>query len=368
MLRQSESRGRKRLTAFLPHSPAFDSTFPLLERLHLRGKVEVVAVVGPRLCKVEPRAIDACQNAGLPFLKAGILRLEVLSLVDILRSDAILTHSDPIAYSAGKIRPRDAYTVRSRTPVIFVQHGMVQAGLHYPAGTPQWRFYAEQMLVWKPLPQDARSFIRTPLENRVYVTGLLKCNRLGPAPLAAQLRASFAHYRQRVLICHNYGFERMLYSQEAQNRMFDIWFEAMQQRGDTLFILRSHRGRKHRAFESRMNALRRGCPNVVLSDRHSGLMRMATIHDVMSIVDRVVSHPSTVVLDAVYDEKSVAVFDSKEDELSDLHQVGDLDSFLEFLDGPHDTSRSRSLRDIYGEVDRNLDVAAEQVERYLDAL
>lgn len=95
---------------------------------------------------------------------------------------------------------------------------------------------------------------------------------------------------------------------------------------------------------------------------------MATIHDVMSIVDRVVSHPSTVVLDAVYDEKSVAVFDSKEDELSDLHQVGDLDSLLEFLDGPHDTSRSRSLKDIYGEVERNLDVAAEQVERYLDAL
>lgn len=33
---------KKRLFCAIPHAPAFDSCFPLLERLHERGKVETV--------------------------------------------------------------------------------------------------------------------------------------------------------------------------------------------------------------------------------------------------------------------------------------------------------------------------------------
>ena len=46
---------KKRLFCAIPHAPAFDSCFPLLERLHERGCVEPVIFVGPRIRKTDPR-------------------------------------------------------------------------------------------------------------------------------------------------------------------------------------------------------------------------------------------------------------------------------------------------------------------------
>ena len=46
---------KKRIFCAIPHNPAFDSCFPLLERLQQRGRVEPDVLLGPRLRKVEPR-------------------------------------------------------------------------------------------------------------------------------------------------------------------------------------------------------------------------------------------------------------------------------------------------------------------------
>jgi hypothetical protein len=88
---------KKRLLCAIPHSPAFDSCFPLLERLQARGRVEPFVLLGPRLRQVEPRAEAAVRRAGVPYGAASLLRLELLAAWDILRSDAVLTHSDPLA-------------------------------------------------------------------------------------------------------------------------------------------------------------------------------------------------------------------------------------------------------------------------------
>ena len=117
---------KKQIFCAIPHSPAFDSCFPLLERLHQRGSVEPYVFLGPCLKKIEPRAEIALRNAGLQYKAVSLLRLEVLSAIDVFRADAILTHSDPQAYG-GKFRPRDAVTLGLKKPTIFVQHGMVQA-------------------------------------------------------------------------------------------------------------------------------------------------------------------------------------------------------------------------------------------------
>ncbi len=356
----------KVVTAFLPHSPAFDSCFPLLERLHQRGRVAVRAIVGPRLRQVEPRTIAACESARMPFVQSSLFRLEVSSLYDILRSGAVLTHSDPIAYSTGKFRLRDIYTIRSRTPVFFVQHGMVQSGLHLAGFKPRWTFYADRMLVWKPLPANASDFIEGPIADRMRVIGLIKTNRLGPSSLVKEMTDLFSSYRQRVLICHNYGFENLLYSRQAQERAFATWANVFRSRPDTLFIMRPHRGRKHAAFNAMTDQTRERCPNVLLSERHSGLMRMTTINDLLTVVDRVMTHPSTVVLDAIYEGKPVGVFDSTQTELDDLHQVESQEQIEAFLDDSRGLERTESLRKLYGNIDENLDRAAKEVEDYFD--
>ncbi len=259
----------KRLLCVIPHSPAFDSCFPLMERLQARGRVRPQIILGPRLRQVEPRAEAAIRAAGVPFVRASVPRMELGAILDILRSDAVLTHTDPRAYG-GKLRPRDAMMRALRTPVIFVQHGMVQMGLHYAGSKPAWEFHAGLMLVWAPLPDPRAAFFDPPIADRLVVTGLIKANRLGPSPHRAALDAALGTWRQRLLICHNYGHESPLYPESAQRAAFAAWAELADARPDTLIILRGHRGRRHPDNAARERALIAGRRNVILSERHAG--------------------------------------------------------------------------------------------------
>jgi len=357
---------KKRLFCAIPHSPAFDSCFPLLERLQARGRIEPKILLGPRLRQVEPRAEAAIRASGVPYVAASLMRLEVLAAFDILRADAVLTHSDPLAYG-GKFRPRDSVTLRSRKPTVFVQHGMVQAGLHHAWTKPRWQFHAGLMLIWAPLPDPHASFLAPDVAERLRVTGLIKTNRLGPSPGHAALARELADWRQRLLICHNYGFESALYPVEAQRRAFAEWARIAEARPDTLFILRSHRGKRHPENEALVEALLRGRRNILLSERHAGLMRMATINDIMAVVDRVITHPSTVVLDAIYDDKPVGVFDAHQPELASLPRTETAEEIAAFLDDPRPEQGAAALRQRYGEISQNLDVAAAAVEEWIDA-
>ena len=355
---------KKQIFCAIPHSPAFDSCFPLLERLHQRGSVEPYVLLGPRLKKVEPRAEIALRNAGLRYKAVSLLRLEVLSAIDIFRADAVLTHSDPRAYG-GKFRPRDAVTLGLKKPTIFVQHGMVQAGLHYGGSKPVWDFHADLMLTWTPLSDPHAAFFGTEVASRIRVTGLIKTNRLARSAAFADLKRELSHWHQRVLICHNFGFESPLYPISAQRRAFAEWASIADARPDTLFIVRSHRGKRHPENTALVENLVQGRPNILLSERHVGLMSMATINDVMTVVDRVITHPSTVVLDAIYDEKPVGVFNAIQPELSCLPRTESAAEIGAFLDDPHGVQHAEQIRALYGEISENLDIAAHEVESHL---
>ncbi|MEJ6747072.1 MAG: hypothetical protein QNK98_10065 [Yoonia sp.] len=355
---------KKQIVCAIPHSPAFDSCFPLLERLHQRGRVEPYVLLGPRLKKVEPRAEVALRNAGLQYKAVSLLRLEVFSAIDILLADAVLTHSDPRAYG-GKFRPRDSVTLGLKKPTVFVQHGMVQAGLHYGGSKPVWDFHADLMLTWTPLPDPHAAFFGTDVADRIRVTGLIKTNRLDRSAVFADLDSELSHWRQRLLICHNFGFESPLYPISAQRRAFEEWAKIADARPDTLFIVRSHRGKSHPENTALVEELVQGRPNILLSERHAGLMRMATINDVMAVVDRVITHPSTVILDAIYDEKPVGVFNSTQPELSCLPRTETAAQIGAFLDDPDGAQHAAPIRALYGEVSDNLDIAAHEVESHL---
>lgn len=355
---------KPRLFCAIPHSPAFDSCFPLLERLQQRGRITPFILLGPRLRKVEPRAEEAVRAAGVRYIAASLLRLEVLAAIDILRSDAVLTHSDPLAYG-GKFRPRDSIVVRSHKPTIFVQHGMVQAGLHYRGAKPAWNFHAGLVLTWTPLPDPHAAFFGESISERLSVTGLIKTNRLAPHLSLRELGRELGDWDQRLLICHNFGFESPLYPMDAQRRAFSEWAKLADARPNTLFIIRSHRGKRHPENIALVEELIGGRPNISLSERHSGLMRMATINDVLAVVDKVITHPSTVVLDAIYDEKPVGVFNATQQELSCLPRTETAEEIGAFLDDGDALSNAKPIRALYGEISDNLTVAAKKVEDHL---
>lgn len=352
------------LLCVIPHAPAFDSCFPLIRRLQDRGLIATRTLLGKRLCRIEPRVHAAVAESGVPHILASVPRLELFSAIDILAASALLTHSDPVAYG-GKFRPRDWFTVTGRKPVIFVQHGMVQSGLHLAGDKPAWDFYAGLMLLWRPLPDPDAAFFTRPVADRLTVTGMIKHDLRAPSPRHAETAASLAAYRQRVLICHNFGFEQSRYPQEAARQAFAVWSEVAGARPDTAFLIRSHRGKKHPDFEADIAALCALRPNVYRSERHHGLMQMATIRDMLCLVERVITHPSSVVLDAAYNGTPVAVFGGTLPELDRLPRADTPTEIGRFLDDADADAGAQQVKNLYGDIDRNLDRAAEAVEGFM---
>ena len=85
----------------------------------------------------------------------------------------------------------------------------------------------------------------------------------------------------------------------------------------------------------------------------------------LALVDKVITHPSTVVLDAVYNDKPVGIFNSSQQELSCLPRTETANEICAFLDDPSALRHAAPIRARYGEISNNLDIAAHEVESYI---
>ena len=292
--------------------------------------------------------------------------MELFSWLQIARTDCILTHSDPIAYG-GKFRPRDYFIKIFKKNVIFIQHGMVQQGLHTQGVLRDvWDYYSQTLLIWADLPNTASEFLAPGVADRLHVTGITKTNLLDAWPNHDKLAAELSNYSRRVLICYNFGFESERYSDQMFENALKVWKAAAQSRPDIALILRSHRGKRHSDIEQKIAKVCKECPNIIRSERHYGIMAMATINDVMALVDCVISHPSTTILDAVYEGKPVAVMNSFQRIFECLPNVDTLDNFIEFIEDDSPQTGHVTLRKTYGNLSDNLDKAAIIVEQQMN--
>ena len=357
---------RKNILLIVPHMPAFDSCMPLMIRLHQRGKVDVKIIINHRLIKIDARLEHALKASGVPYEVKSLLWIELFSWLQIARSDFMLTHSDPVAYG-GKFRPRDHFMKILKKNVVFIQHGMVQQGLQTKGVLRDvWDFYSQTLLIWADLPNAAASFLAPDVADRMHVTGITKTNLLSSWPNQDRLAAELSKFSRRVLICHNFGFEKERYTDQMFEKALRVWKAAAQSRPDIAFILRSHRGKRRRNVEQKIAKMCKDCPNIIRSERHYGIMAMATINDVMALVDCVISHPSTTILDAVYEGKPVAVMNSFQRIFECLPNVDNLDNFTRFVEDCRSHAPNTALRGIYGNVSDNLDKAASIVEQQMN--
>ncbi|MFV2051413.1 hypothetical protein [Aliiroseovarius sp. YM-037] len=363
----------KKLISFIPHPPSFEICTGLLFRLHQRGNVAVEAIVGKRLIKTDPRILPLFERSGMPFKVASPIGLELLSLPRMLRADAVLAHTDPVAYYK-RIRPRDTVIPKMKVPLIFMQHGMNQLSLNYTRDNIIKNYYAQKFLLWDDLPSNMKEITHEDIRPRSSVVGFQKKNLLPAFPGAAEMTEICAAYRQIVLICHNYGSER-LHDGAKYTHARDYMGKMVAANPDRLFILRSHRSRNLDGHKDLDTDLAETFDNVLLSDRHSGPLKWAGVHDVMDHADMVISHPSTVVLDAVYRKLPLAIIDTEmhrigenADKIAHLPVISDADSAQAFLDG--ETWRDEMFQPIldrYGpDLDTNIDRAAVAVEEFLN--
>ena len=167
------------------------------------------------------------------------------------------------------------------------------------------------------------------------------------------------------MICHNYGFEPLSFGTQEMQRSFAMIRATVLKRPDTLFILRTHCGRREDSVDVETKKAFGDLPNVMSSQRHAGLWKFLSIYDILPTVERVVSHPSTVILDAIYSDRPVAVLDNLWPDLNTLHRIDAPGSLEAFLDMADPMAMARPLLRIFGHVDTNLDRAASHAEPLL---
>ncbi|WP_347312323.1 hypothetical protein [Defluviimonas sp. SAOS-178_SWC] len=352
---------KPRLLAYLNGMPDFESTYPVLARLHLRGKVEVRALVYSKLLRKERRLSGVFEKEGFAPEPASKLRMKLLFQRDIRDADAVLTIADPL-WDTTTRKQRGTYMRRIGQQSVFLQHGAYQVGVNARKIDEPMEYYSQQLLFWEPLG-DNRALFTPETAGRVEVVGFSKKNILPGARWGQEVSDWVARYPKRLLVCQSFRWGEGRYTKDHIGHFYDLMDKALTRHPDLGIIIRSHRGKVRKNHRSHDRDLARKHPNVMFSHYYSGPLAKATIHDAIDLAHAMVSPTSTTVLDCIYSGKPAAVFAENLPLFAELPQIGDLPGLEAFIDGigrpdpVYDEVRAR-----FGDLDGNLDRAAEAIE------
>lgn len=352
------------LLAYLHGMPDVEGTYPVLARLHRRGNVNVQAFIYWKLLRREKRLSSAFQEGGLTPVPASKLRMRRFNKRDIGMADAVLAIDDPnwVAPSHKRCgtRVRD-----SRQQSIFLQHGVYQLGVNSPFTTDPISYYSQRLLFWEPLGENVKLF-EPSTANRIQVVGFTKKDVFPKNVWKPEVSDWVARYPKRLLVCQSFRWGKGRYSTDHISHFYNLMDALLTKFPDMGTIIRSHRGRVRKNHGDYDKALAKKHPNVMFSNHHFGPLAKASIYDVIDICDAMVSPTSTTVLDCIYSGKPAAVFAEELDIFADLQQISNEETLEKFVRsiGEKDPVFDR-IRIRFGELDDNLDRAAEAIEDHL---
>ncbi|TCO71628.1 hypothetical protein [Rhodovulum euryhalinum] len=353
------------LLAYLNGMPDVESTYPVLARLHARGRVRVRALVYSKVLRKEPRLAEAFAKNGFTPEPASKLRMKFFFQQDIIEADAILTIADA-SWDTTSRRRRSNFIRSMKKRSYFIQHGAYQLGINgsRPNNIPM-EFYSQHLLFWEPIGKNHIG-VSDRFSDRVSVVGFTKQNILPPRSWGAEVTDWVARHPRRLLVCQSFRWGNGRYSADHIDHFYALMDAALTRHPDLGIVIRSHRGKVRRNHRAHDRALRARHPNVLFSHYYSGPLAKATIHDALDLCHAMVSPTSTTVLDCVYRGKPAAVFAENLDIFPDLPQIDGieaLEAFLSQIDNPG--PEQAALRDRFGAFDDNLDRAAAAIERTL---
>ncbi|MFV2034200.1 MAG: hypothetical protein ACC631_03650, partial [Halocynthiibacter sp.] len=234
---------KKRLLCYVTHSPLFESCFPVLERLHRRGRIEVDLVLARRLLKTDPGLRDVFASTGLRPRLQSRARIELLSFSEMKRADAVLVHTDPYGNRKNS-RLRDRFLPASRTPAIFVQHGLTQGGVNWEWQTLGHHWYADLLLWWESFDPEKSGFIKDDIRARVRRVGFIKKSFIAPRGFAPPLAGFLSQFRTRLLVCTCFPGQEFRFSDQNLKAAYEMFARFCRQNPDVLLLLRPHRGKQ----------------------------------------------------------------------------------------------------------------------------
>jgi hypothetical protein len=357
--------GKPVLLAYLNGMPDIESTYPVLARLHARGRVQVRALVYSKVLRKEPRLPAAFLAHGLVPEPTSKLAMKFFFHKEIRTADGVLTIAD--ANWDTTSRQRRSNLIRSLGKrSFFLQHGAYQLGINgaRPNGTPM-NFYSQHLLFWEPLgPHHAG--ISDSFADRVSVVGFTKQNILPARSWGPEVERWVARHPRRLLVCQSFRWGNGRFSSENIDHFYKLMHDTLTRHPDLGIIIRSHRGKVRRNHRAHDRALRKRHPNVLFSHYYDGPLAKATIHDALDLCHAMVSPTSTTVLDCAYQGKPAAVFAEGNPIFAELPQIDGVEALEAFIDqidtpGPEQVA----LRARFGEFDSNLDRASDVIETAL---
>jgi hypothetical protein len=303
-----------------------DVLLPVLLALKARGELRLRLIVSEYLIADSPRIAAALAEHGLAFDTYPREELRAGSQPSLDGASGVMSGADTTA-RAHKAGHTLATRARELGMASFtLQHGMENIGLTYKDHLhgEDIRFGSDTIFIWGS-PEGVAPW--APRETRVKVAPV-GSPKTPPAPAAAP-ELSLGHWSRIVGVFENLHWHR--FSELYLERCLEDLAEAARGRPDTLFLIKPHHAGR---WLSRRPERLRPSPNILIVDPTDSAWEPHTAPALMTLVDLVLTTPSTVALDAARTGRPVAVLGYDLDlplyePLPIIRRGGDLEDFLD---------------------------------------
>jgi len=335
--------------------------YPLLARLHQRSRVEVRVLAKPSHVRRNSRFALTFEQLGLVPKSAGFLRMRFFYKFDIGGCDAFLTMADPLHDESSRGR-RSEYLAKIGKPTVFMQHGALQVNVNYPNSGQRLDYHSILVLLWQKGLFEEKVLSDSVL-HRSRQVGFTKTRVQSPLPLAREVQEWRQCHSHSLLICHSFRWGGGRHGANELARFHESLDVLLSSRRELGVLLRPHRGRGRGEPANLATILEQRHPNLIVSREREGPLKGASIHDCIELCDGVVAPASTVVLDAAYAGKPVALFEDPHRFFPELPTLQSVDELSAFASDPMaHLAAAEAVRRRYGDVHDNIEAAAEAVE------
>ena len=314
------------LLALIDIHQDLDVLLPVLAALKVRREVALRLVVSDYLLADSPRIAAALAGRGLDFTAHPREAIRDGSEPSLAGVRGVLSGADTNtrAHKAGHTL---AARARAQGLASFtLQHGMENIGLTYKDHLhgQDIRFASDTVFTWGA-PEGLASWVPQETRAKVVPVGSPKA---APAPAAAA-RLPLGHWADIVGVFENLHWHR--FSDIYLERCLEDLAAAAAARPETLFLVKPHHAGR---WLSRRPERLKAQPNLLVIDPTDSAWEPHTAPALMARVDRVLTTPSTVALDAARTGRPVAVLGYDLElplyqPLPIVRRLEDIDAFLE---------------------------------------
>jgi len=344
-----------RLLFFFNGMPEYEALFPIARRLKQRGLVEPICFSPSEVLRREPRLKPIVAASRLDFTIRPSRWLKLFPKQWLKRGDAAISMVDP-TMDGSSTRPRSLAMLELGIPTIFVQHGVMQGKLNLSSDKRNIHYQSQLLLLFEDL--IIPDILSPETREKLAIVGFIKPLLFPPCPPKLPL----PKHDRAILFCHSFRWAGR-YGEEDVARFYDLVRRFAAAHQNDLIIIRSHRGKSRALYRAHDKALS-DVPNVVFSHAYRGPLSGMSMTDVLGLADACISTASTAVLDGVYMDVPMAIYENDQPVFQGLPNITGIDD-VEFFVSNLSRTDLAEIRSHYGDVEKNIEKCCDAIEKVM---